>query len=75
MPGDGGIGRIAGFPVACEGGWADGCHRESLRGVSRVVVEAGDHTIEMRYRPWSVFYRRGDDGDGDAPALWIAAHG
>jgi uncharacterized membrane protein YfhO len=20
-----------------------------------VVVEAGDHTIEMRYRPWSVF--------------------
>ncbi len=40
-----------------------------------VVVEAGDHTIEMRYRPWSVFLGAGMTGMAALVALWIAWRG
>jgi hypothetical protein len=39
-----------------------------------VVVEAGDHTIEMRYRPWSVFIGAAMTSMAVLLALWIAAH-
>jgi Bacterial membrane protein YfhO len=38
-----------------------------------VVVEAGEHTIEMRYRPWSVFVGAGLTGIGGMIALFMAA--
>jgi hypothetical protein len=37
-----------------------------------VVVDAGDHTIEMRYRPWSVFIGAGLTGIATLVALWMA---
>jgi len=37
-----------------------------------VVVEAGDHTIEMRYRPWSVFTGAALTGGASLIALWMA---
>jgi hypothetical protein len=37
-----------------------------------VVVEAGDHTIEMRYRPWSVFVGAGMTAAAAAIALLAA---
>jgi uncharacterized membrane protein YfhO len=40
-----------------------------------VVVEAGDHTVEMRYRPWSVFLGAGMTGAAALVALWMAWRG
>jgi hypothetical protein len=37
-----------------------------------VMVEAGDHTIEMRYRPWSVFVGAALTGAAALVALWMA---
>jgi membrane protein YfhO len=37
-----------------------------------VVVDAGDHTIEMRYRPWSVFTGVAMTGLASIFALWMA---
>jgi hypothetical protein len=37
-----------------------------------VVVEAGDHTVEMRYRPWSVFIGAAMSGVAAVLALWMA---
>ena len=38
--------------------WVDGRSakiEQAYGAVRGVVVEAGDHVIDMRYRPWSVF--------------------
>jgi hypothetical protein len=40
-----------------------------------VVVDAGDHTVEMRYRPWSVFVGAALTGVAALVALWIAWSG
>jgi uncharacterized membrane protein YfhO len=37
-----------------------------------VVVEAGNHTVEMRYRPWSVFIGGAMTGAAALVALWMA---
>jgi uncharacterized membrane protein YfhO len=36
-----------------------------------VVVDAGDHTIEMRYRPWSVFIGAALTAAAAMIALWV----
>jgi hypothetical protein len=40
-----------------------------------VVVDGGDHTIEMRYRPWSVFVGAAITGIAALVALWMALGG
>ncbi len=40
-----------------------------------VVVEAGDHTVEMRYRPWSVFIGAALTGAAALVALWMGWRG
>ncbi len=54
---------VDGKPAAIEKAYG------AFRGV---VVEAGDHTIEMRYRPWSVFVGAALTSAAALVALWMA---